>query len=217
MAKTTFDYQEDRSTPNDTSINSPFVNLQQNTNGVVGRIDGDNLRTEAINTNHLDNGAKINDIARGFTSAEITINTTSWTTIGSVLKTMTLQQGTMVRLEANPITTAVQMDNANNPTNRGHSQYYLQWYYVSGGQEFPLSPVWGYGAITDGRGYTGNRPSSTTWYNRMHNTFIWIPTAGSIAVTEFRLKCRNDDANGAGSTITVKWADRLALAIQPLF
>lgn len=40
MAKTNFDYQEDRTVPTATGIMSPFTNLKENTDGTTGKIEG---------------------------------------------------------------------------------------------------------------------------------------------------------------------------------
>lgn len=167
MAKTNFDYQEDRTVPTATGIMSPFTNLKENTDGTTGKIEGVNTRSECITRDHLDDPEAVGDtLTRGYIAAAVNITTTSFSDVLDVAYVKTLTNTDMLRIEFNPFATVTAYTGGGaTPDDKGATNYYLQIFYTpsGGGSDVPISPIFGYGTITDGRGFTGSRSETTTF------------------------------------------------------
>jgi len=212
MAKTNFDYQEDRTVPTATGIMSPFTNLKENTNGSTGKIEGVNTRSECITRDHLDDPNALGDtITRVYTAAAVNITTTSFSDVLDIPYVKTLTATDMLRIEFNPFATVTAYTGGGaTPDDKGAANYYLQIFATIGGSDVAISPIFGYGTITDGRGFTGSRSETTTFYTRNPVSYIYMPSS-STSVTNIVLKGRVDN----GTNATVRFENRQGFLIQP--
>ena len=204
MAKTNFTYQNDRTIPDANGLNSPFVNLKDNTDGTVSRIDTTNTRSECVTLSHLDPVlGRPNSFLVDQPAGTTTINSTAWTDIQTIGYVWTADVGRMLRVEFNPYATITSFTGVG-PDARGAGQYYLQIWMTVNGVETPVSPIFGYGTITDGRGYTGARDETTTFYTRNPISYIAIP-ASNYLVTQVKLKGRVDNGTFCSVVFDKKW------------
>ena len=95
MAKTDFKFQKTRTVPTADDINSPFKQLKDNTDGTVGKIEGVNVRSEAITRDHLSDKAGVNtgrvhNVTRSKIAGDVTISTTSFSDVHSTGYSTTL-------------------------------------------------------------------------------------------------------------------------------
>ncbi len=214
MAKTNYEYQEDRIVPTATGIMSPFTNLKENTDGTVGKIDGVNTRSECITRDHLDDPNAVGDtLTRGYIASAVTISTTSFSDVQDIPYVKTIGTTDMLRIEFNPFATVTAYTGGGGtPDDKGATNYYLQIFYTpsGGGSDVPISPIFGFGTITDGRGFTGSRSETSTFYTRNPVSYIWMPAA-STAITNIVLKGRVDN----GTNCTVRFENRQGFLIQP--
>lgn len=211
MAKTNYAYQGDRTIPDASAINSPFVNLKNNTDGTTSKIDTTNVRSESITLSHLDPVLGIpNKFLVSQPAGTTTINSTTWTDIHNIAYTWSADVGKMLRVEFNPYATITNFTGVG-PDARGAGQYYLQIWMTVNGVDTPVSPIFGYGTITDGRGYTGARDETTTFYTRNPISYISIPN-GNYLVTAVKLKGRVDNGTFCSVVFDKKWG----FVIQPI-
>lgn len=217
MAKTDFDFQKTRAVPAATDINSPFKQLEDNTDGTVSKIEGENVRSEAITRDHLSdaagaNSGRVHIVTRDNPAGNVTISTTSFSDVHSTGYSTTLVGNQdMLRIEFNPFATVTNYTGgAGTPDDKNAAQYYLAIFATIGGVDTRISPIFGYGTITDGRGFTGSRSETTTFYTRNPISFIYIPT-NTTTITDIVLKGRVDN----GTNCTVKFENRWAFLIEP--
>ena len=147
MAKTNYEYQEDRIVPTATGIMSPFTNLKENTDGTVGKIDGVNTRSECITRDHLDDPNAVGDtLTRGYIASAVTISTTSFSDVQDIPYVKTIGTTDMLRIEFNPFATVTAYTGGGGtPDDKGATNYYLQIFYTpsGGGSDVPhLSYLW---------------------------------------------------------------------------
>ena len=217
MAKTDFDFQKTRTVPTATDINSPFKQLEDNTDGTAGKIEGENVRSEGITRDHLSdksgaNSGRVHNATRSKLGSSVTISTTSFSDVHSTGYSTTLTGNRdMLRIEFNPFATiTAYTGSGSTPDDKNAAQYYLAIFATIGGADVRISPIFGYGTITDGRGFTGSRSETTTFYTRNPISFIYIPTANTT-ITDIVLKGRVDN----GTNCTVKFENRWAFLIEP--
>lgn len=198
MAKTEFSYQNPRDVIVASDLNSTFVNIEDNLDGTSGKVDGDNLRTEAINRAHVDpSGAEPTKVGKNETNSSTTLTATTFTTICTVSYSATIKAGEALRMEANPMSELTVAPTTNNSLTRASALYYFQWFVTIGGVDTAVSPSFGYGLIPAGRGDIGTLNRTVPYFWRHLTSTVWIP-ATNTAITAIKLKAKlNTDTTGA--------------------
>ena len=196
MAQTKYTYQDIRSTITDTGLNSLFQNVQNATNGVDGKIDEENTRTEAFNRNH------IKETGPNYTNDYIDTTpekwgydaglTGVWTTIWTFPIALTIAANEVLRVEWNPLITLSERQNTASVVVRANSAFYIQLYITTGGADVPISEAFGYNTIVAGDGNTGTSGNKTLFYERIPLSALFLPV-GSTAITAVKAKIYFDD------------------------
>lgn len=197
MAQTKYDYQDTRTPITSTGLNSLFQNIQNATNGVDGKIDEQNTRTEAFNRNHFKDGATPN-VASFFydpTPVEWGYNaglTGTWTTIWNYPIAITVAGNEALRIEWNPMINLSFVQGTASVVVRANSAFYIQFYLTIGGVDTPIAAPFGYNTICAGDGNTGTSDNKTLFYERIPLSTIFMPV-GTTFITAVKAKIYFDD------------------------
>jgi len=207
MSQTKFTYQNTRAVITASGLNSLFQNLEDATDGTIGKIDPDNVRTEGFNRNHFKNSASPNlsddeietdEEEYGFNGALTGV----WTTIWDKPVNLTIGANEVLRVHFNPLVTLTERQNTASVIVRANSAFYIQHYITVGGVDVAINAPFGYNTIVAGDGNTGNSANKTLFYERLPSFSIFMPNVQTV-VTSIKTKIYFDDA--ANYKVTFKW------------
>lgn len=209
MAQTTYTFQATRSTITAPGLNSLYENVEQNTNGIVGKIDESNTRTEAFNRNHFKTGSSPNkaddyydgtSVEWGFDPALTGVFTTIWTWN----KAITVRANEALRIEWNPLIELSFHRNMPSALVRAKSAFYIRLFVTIGGVDTPVTAPFGYNTIVAGDGNTGTSDNKTLFYERIPLSAMFMPTSNS-SITAIKAKIYFDDGDSYKYEISSKY------------
>jgi len=209
MGTTTYTFQNTRATITAPGLNSLFENVEQMTNGIAGRIDEANCRTEAFNRNHFKDTASPN-IPDSYFDNELEVIgfdpalTGVFTTIWTWPLAITIGANEALRVEWNPIVTVSDHRNMPSVVVRANSAFYIRLFATIGGVDTPICAPFGYNTIVAGDGNTGFSDNKTLFYERLPLSAMFMPTI-TTAITAIKAKIYFDDGDSYRYTFSSKY------------
>tara|TARA_R110000787_G_scaffold284982_2_gene399450 strand:- start:9273 stop:9920 length:648 start_codon:yes stop_codon:yes gene_type:complete len=196
MAIIRYTYQNPQTTIATNNVNEPYVNLQDGTDGTVGRIDTANVRAEGMNRNHLDDYSINSNFVINNTDINATFNSVTYVD-AKVVPTgdPVLQPGDVYRCGFNPQITATTQAGINNST-RATAVFYLRITLTlnTGGADFEvaITPPMGHGIIGSLAGFGATDTLLSAFYERATISGIYIPRTATT-VKEINLSVRIEE------------------------